>query len=60
MPDPSHYFVHPSSFVDEGAEIGGGTKIWHFCHVSPGARIGRNCVLGQNVFIADAVEVGNN
>jgi UDP-2-acetamido-3-amino-2,3-dideoxy-glucuronate N-acetyltransferase len=54
------YFVHPSSFVDEGAQIGAGTKIWHFCHISPTARIGRNCVLGQNVFIADGVELGNN
>ena len=60
MKDPNHYFVHPSSFVDEGAQVGGGTKIWHFCHISPGAQIGRNCVLGQNVFVADGVELGNN
>jgi UDP-2-acetamido-3-amino-2,3-dideoxy-glucuronate N-acetyltransferase len=42
------YFVHPSSYVDEPCEIGDGTKIWHFCHVMQGARIGANCVLGQH------------
>jgi UDP-2-acetamido-3-amino-2,3-dideoxy-glucuronate N-acetyltransferase len=54
------YFVHPSSIVDQGAQIGIGTKIWHFCHISSGARIGKNCVLGQNAFVADGVELGNN
>lgn len=54
------YFVHESSYVDEGAVIGIGTKIWHFCHVMAGARIGRNCVIGQNVFIASHVDIGNN
>jgi UDP-2-acetamido-3-amino-2,3-dideoxy-glucuronate N-acetyltransferase len=54
------YFVHPSSIVDQGAQIGSGTKIWHFCHISSGARIGKNCVLGQNTFVADGVELGNN
>jgi UDP-2-acetamido-3-amino-2,3-dideoxy-glucuronate N-acetyltransferase len=56
----SSYFVHPSSFVDEGAQIGAGTKIWHFCHISPKAKIGRNCILGQNAFVADGVELGDN
>jgi UDP-2-acetamido-3-amino-2,3-dideoxy-glucuronate N-acetyltransferase len=61
MTDPKRpYFVHPSSFVDANVEIGSGTKIWHFCHISPGAKIGENCVLGQNVFIADGVQLGNN
>lgn len=46
-------FVHPSSFVDDGAEIGEGTKIWHFCHVQGGARIGRNCSFGQNVNVGN-------
>jgi len=55
----SEYFVHPSSYVDEGAEIGAGTKIWHFCHVMSGARIGENCVLGQNVFVGRNVRIGN-
>jgi len=54
------YFVHPSSVVDEGAIIGKGTKIWHFCHVSSNARLGEKCNLGQNVFIAGDVELGNN
>ena len=54
------YFVHPSSIVDDGAQIGAGTKVWHFCHISSGAKVGRNCVLGQNVFIADGVEIGGN
>lgn len=62
----SDYFVHESSYVDDGAEIGAGTKIWHFCHVMTGARIGRDCVLGQNVNVAggtmlgDRVKVQNN
>lgn len=54
------YFVHESSYVDEGAEIGAGTRIWHFCHVMPRARIGRNCTLGQNVFVGSDVIIGNN
>jgi len=54
------YFVHESSYVDEGAVIGKGTKIWHFSHVYKGAVIGENCILGQNVSIADGVKLGNN
>lgn len=54
------YFVHESSFVDEGAEIGRGTRIWHFCHVMSGARIGMYCNIGQNVFIASGVQIGDN
>lgn len=54
------YFVHPSAYVDEPADIGDGTKIWHFCHVMSGARLGRRCILGQNVFIANGVTVGDN
>ena len=53
------YFVHESSYVDEGAVIGKGTKIWHFSHVLPGARIGENCNLGQNVSIAGGTSIGN-
>lgn len=53
------YFVHESSYVDEGAEIGTGTKIWHFCHISGKAKIGHNCSFGQNVFVANGVTVGN-
>jgi UDP-2-acetamido-3-amino-2,3-dideoxy-glucuronate N-acetyltransferase len=54
------YFVHETSIVDQGARVGEGTKIWHFCHISANAQIGRRCVLGQNVFIADGVVIGNN
>jgi UDP-2-acetamido-3-amino-2,3-dideoxy-glucuronate N-acetyltransferase len=53
-------FVHASSFVDDGAVIGAGTRIWHFCHVMPGARIGERCSLGQNVVVMSGVTIGNN
>jgi UDP-2-acetamido-3-amino-2,3-dideoxy-glucuronate N-acetyltransferase len=55
----AEYFKHESAYVDAGAEIGAGTKVWHFCHVSGGAKIGENCSLGQNVFVANRVEIGN-
>lgn len=54
------YFVHESSYVDDGATIGNGTKIWHFCHVMPGAQIGENCSLGQNVVVMPGTRIGNN
>ena len=54
------FFVHESSFVDDGARIGKGTKIWHFCHIMPGAVIGENCNLGQNVVVMGGTRVGNN
>ena len=54
------YFAHESAYIDEGCAIGDGTKIWHFSHVLPGAKIGCNCVLGQNVQIANDVTIGNN
>jgi UDP-2-acetamido-3-amino-2,3-dideoxy-glucuronate N-acetyltransferase len=53
------YFVHESSYIDNNVQIGTGTKIWHFCHVQPGARIGQNCSLGQNVNIANNVIIGD-
>ena len=53
-------FVHESSFVDEGATVGKGTKIWHFCHVMPGAVIGERCNLGQNVVVMNGVRLGDN
>ena len=53
-------FVHESSYVDDGCEIGAGTKIWHFSHVMTGARIGARCNIGQNVVIAPRVTIGNN
>ncbi len=55
----SEAFVHESSYVDDGAQIGAGTKIWHFCHVMPGAIIGRDCTLGQNVVVMNKVRVGD-
>jgi UDP-2-acetamido-3-amino-2,3-dideoxy-glucuronate N-acetyltransferase len=54
------YFVHQSAYVDEPCEIGKGTKIWHFCHISSNARIGERCILGQNVFVASDVKIGSN
>ncbi len=54
------YFVHASSFVDEGAKIGKGTKIWHFSHVISGAKIGERCSFGQNVSVAGGTVIGNN
>ncbi|HXK60592.1 MAG TPA: acyltransferase [Acidobacteriota bacterium] len=55
-----NYFVHPSAFVDEGAEVGEGTKIWHFSHVMKGARIGKRCILGQNVNVDGGTVIGDN
>lgn len=52
--------VHSSAFVDDGALLGKGTKVWHFSHISSGAIVGDNCSIGQNVFIAPNVVVGNN
>ncbi len=54
------YFVHPSSFVDAGARVGAGTKIWHFCHVLPGAVIGERCSFGQNCMVAGGTTIGSN
>jgi UDP-2-acetamido-3-amino-2,3-dideoxy-glucuronate N-acetyltransferase len=54
------YFAHESSVVDEPCSIGDGTKIWHFSHVMADASIGRDCVIGQNVFVASGVRIGDN
>jgi len=54
------YYAHPTAIVDEPSEIGAGTKIWHFSHVSPNTKIGERCVMGQNVFIANDVVIGSN
>ncbi len=54
------YFVHQSSYIDDGAKIGSGTKIWHFCHVMGNVQIGECCNIGQNVFVASDVIIGNN
>ena len=65
MSDPAaaatlDYFVHESAFVDLPSAIGTGTKIWHFCHVSAYARIGKGCSIGQNVFIGARAKIGDN
>ena len=52
-------FIHPSSIVEEGAQIGKGTKVWHFCHLMPGSKVGEHCVIGQNVFIDNNTFIGN-
>jgi UDP-2-acetamido-3-amino-2,3-dideoxy-glucuronate N-acetyltransferase len=57
MPD---YFAHSSSFIDDGATIGAGTRIWHFCHIMPGAVLGQRCNLGQNVVVMPGVRIGND
>lgn len=54
-----NFFVHESAYVDAPVEIGDGTKIWHFVHVLPHTRIGRNCVLGQNVMAGPGVTIGD-
>ncbi len=54
------FFVHPSSYVDDGARIGAGTKIWHFCHVMAGAVIGDGSSLGQNVVVMPGTRIGNH
>jgi UDP-2-acetamido-3-amino-2,3-dideoxy-glucuronate N-acetyltransferase len=54
------YYVHPSSVVDEPCAIGAGTKIWHFCHVMKDTAIGRDCTIGQNVFVAAGVRIGDH
>ncbi len=54
------YFVHDSSYVDDGCEIGAHSKIWHFSHVQSGTQIGSNCSIGQNVNIGNRVKIGNS
>ncbi|MDR0350296.1 MAG: N-acetyltransferase [Coriobacteriales bacterium] len=57
--DESGRFIHPSSYVDEGAKLGPNTKVWHFSHIQSGATIGADCVLGQNVNVAGGATVGD-
>jgi UDP-2-acetamido-3-amino-2,3-dideoxy-glucuronate N-acetyltransferase len=58
--DKTNYFLHESSYVDDGATIGSGTKIWHFCHIQSGSHIGSRCIFGQNCNVANDVIIGNN
>ncbi len=55
-----NYFVHPTAIIDDGAQIGTDSKVWHFVHVSAGAKIGKNVSLGQNVYIGNKVSIGDN
>lgn len=57
--EPKNYYVNPHAVVDDNVEIGEGTKIWHFSHVQSGSRLGKKCVLGQNVNVANDVIIGN-
>lgn len=57
---PAAYTVHPSAIVDEGAQIGEGSRVWHFVHVCGGARIGKGVSLGQNVFVGNKVVIGDH
>lgn len=54
------YFAHPTAVIDEGCEIGAGTKVWHFSHIMSGSTIGTGCNIGQNVVISPGVVLGNN
>ena len=60
MSAPAAPFIHESAYVDGGAQVGSGTKIWHFCHIMPGAVIGERCNLGQNVVVMSGTKLGNN
>lgn len=60
MADSKNYFAHETAIIDEGCEIGVGTKIWHFSHVMSNCKIGENCNLGQNVVVSPGVVLGNN
>jgi len=60
MADFKTYFAHETAVIDEGCEIGLGTKIWHFSHIMPDCKIGENCNIGQNVVISPQVVLGNN
>jgi UDP-2-acetamido-3-amino-2,3-dideoxy-glucuronate N-acetyltransferase len=60
MSESKTYFAHETAIVDEGCEIGRGTKIWHFSHIMPDCKIGENCNIGQNVVISPQVVLGKN
>lgn len=60
MAEEKKYFAHPTAVIDEGCEIGEGTKIWHFSHVMPNCKIGEHCNIGQNVVISPEVVLGKN
>jgi len=55
-----HTTIHPSAIVDDGAQLGAGCRVWHFAHISAGARIGRGCSFGQGVYVGNDVAIGDN
>jgi UDP-2-acetamido-3-amino-2,3-dideoxy-glucuronate N-acetyltransferase len=55
-----NYYAHPTAIIDEGCQIGEGSKIWHFCHIMPNCIIGKKCNIGQNVVVSPEVVLGNN
>jgi UDP-2-acetamido-3-amino-2,3-dideoxy-glucuronate N-acetyltransferase len=57
---PRAFYAHPTAVIDEGAQVGAGTRIWHFCHLMGGAKVGTDCNFGQNVSVAGGVVIGNN
>ena len=54
------YFVHPTAIIDEGAEVGEGSRVWHWCHIMKGAKVGNHCNIGENAFIESGVVLGDN
>ncbi|MEY4931048.1 MAG: hypothetical protein RI909_1772 [Bacteroidota bacterium] len=60
MADPKNYFAHETAVIDEGCQIGTGTKIWHFSHIMSHCKIGEHCNLGQNVVVSPDVVLGNH
>jgi len=60
MPDEKNYFAHPTAVIDEGCEVGEGTKIWHFSHIMSNCKIGVDCNIGQNVVVSPEVVLGKN
>ncbi|MEO6304583.1 MAG: acyltransferase [Bacteroidia bacterium] len=58
--DTKNYFAHPTAIIDEGCDIGEGTKIWHFSHIMSNCKLGQNCNLGQNVVVSPGVVLGSN
>ena len=60
MAEDKHYYAHPSAVIDDGCEIGAGTKIWHFSHVMSNCKIGEHCNIGQNVVVSPEVVLGKN
>lgn len=53
------FYIHPTAVVDKGAQVGSGTRIWHFSHLMPGCKVGERCIIGQNVYIDNNVVIGN-